>query len=134
MQIYKKNWRNKSVQLFMFVFIILGFSFGLGGCYKKQDTTLQVYVLDNTGSVVKDANVNVYAEPTDTSIHNPVSLNFSKITNENGVALFNLNEQYESGQSGVAIVKIKATYYNKSGESVVQIIEEVTNQCSIQIQ
>ena len=81
MQIYKKNWRNKSVQLFMFVFIILGFSFGLGGCYKKQDTTLQVYVLDNTGSVVKDANVNVYAEPTDTSIHNPVSLNFSKITN-----------------------------------------------------
>jgi peptidyl-tRNA hydrolase len=63
-----------------------------------------------------------------------VSLNFSKITNENGVALFNLNEQYESGQSGVAIVKIKATYYNKSGESVVQIIEDVTNQCSIQIQ
>jgi len=134
MQIYKKKSRNYSVQLFNFTLIVLVFSFGLVGCYKKQDTTLRVFVLDTTGSVVKDANVEIYAEPTDTSNFNSVSLYYTMLSDENGIAIFNLNKQYESGQTGVAIVKVKATYNNKTGESVTQIVEEVDNECNVQIE
>ena len=134
MQIYKKKSRNYSVQLFNFTIIVLVFSFGLVGCYKKQDTTLRVFVLDTTGSVVKGANVEIYAEPTDTSNFNSVSLNYTMLSDENGIAIFKLNKQYESGQTGVAIVKVKATYNYKTGESVTQIVEEVDNECNVQIE
>lgn len=134
MQIYKKKWRNYLVQVFKFSLIIVGFSFGLFGCYKKQDTLLQVYVLDNSGAAVKGANVKIYAEPADTAIHNPVSINFSMLTNESGSALFNMNELYQAGQTGVAIVKVRASYFNKTEESIIQLMEEVNNECSIELE
>jgi hypothetical protein len=134
MQIYKKKWRNYLVHVFKFSLIIVGFSFVLFGCYKKQDTLLQVYVLDNSGAAVKGANVKVYAEPTDTAIHNPVSINISMLTNESGTALFNMNELYQAGQTGVAIVKVRASYFNKTDESIIQLMEEVNNECSIQLE
>ena len=134
MQIYKKKTRNYSVQLFKFTIILFAFSCGLVGCYKKKDTILRVFVYDNVGSIVKGANVDVFAEPTDTTNQNPISLNSSILTDENGIAVFNLNANYESGQTGVDIVKVKATYNNKIGESVVQIVEEIDNECNIQIE
>jgi hypothetical protein len=134
MQIYKKKTRNYSVRLFKFTLILFAFSYGLVGCYKKKDTILKVFVFDNVGSIVKGANVDVFAEPTDTTNQNPISLNSSTLTDENGIAVFNLNANYESGQTGVAIVKVKATFNNKIGESVVQIVEEIDNECNIQIE
>lgn len=134
MQIYKKKSRNYSVKLFKFLIISFALAIGLVGCYKRKDTTLRVVVYDSAGSIVKGANVDMYAEPTDTSNQNPISLNSSMSTDENGIALFNLNENYESGQTGVAIVKVRASYYNKQGESTVQIVEEVDNECNVQIE
>ncbi len=134
MQIYKKKTRNYSVRLFKLTLILFAFSFGLVSCYKKKDTILKVFVVDNIGSIVKGADVNIFAEPTDTTNQNPISLNSSTFTDENGIAVFNLNTHYESGQTGVAIVKVKATFNNKIGESVVQIVEEIDNECNIQIE
>lgn len=134
MQIYKKKSRNYSVRVFMFTIISLAFSFGLSGCYKKKDTTLRVFVLDTSGSAVAGANVEIFAEPSDTSIFNLVSLNYSAVSDKNGVALFNLNKHYESGQTGLAVVKIKATYNFKIGETVAQLVEEVDNECNVQIE
>ncbi len=134
MQIYKKKSRIYLVELFMFIIIGMAFSFGLAGCYKKKDTTLRVVVKDVSGSIVKDANVDIFVEPTDTSNQNPVSLNYSNLTDENGTAVFNLNAHYESGQTGVAILKVKASYNNKTGESVTQIVEETDNECNVQIE
>jgi hypothetical protein len=134
MQIYKKKSRNNLVRLFKLALIFMCFSFLLMGCYKKQDTLLRVVVRDLSGSIVEGANVNVFAEPTDTTNQNPVSLYYSMLTDVNGTAVFNLNDKYESGQTGVAIVKVQATYLNKTGESIVQVIEEVDNECNIQIE
>ena len=134
MQIYKKKWRNYLVQVFKFSLIIVGFSFMLFGCYKKQDTLLQVHVLDNSGASVKGANVKIYAEPADTAIHNPILINFTMLTNESGTALFNMNELYQAGQIGVAILRVRASYFNKTGESIIQVMEEVNNECSIQLE
>lgn len=134
MQIYKKKSRNNSVGLFMFTIISLVFSFGLSGCYKKKDTTLRVYVLDNSGSFVNGANVEIFAEPTDTNNFNLISLDYSAISDKNGMALFNLNKHYESGQTGLAIVKVKVTYNFKIGETITQLVEEVDNECNVLIE
>lgn len=133
MQIYKKKWRNKRVRFFKFSSLILVFWFGLLGCYKKQDTMLQVYVQNSNGTMQSGALVKVFAEPTDTSSQNPLAINYTGLSNENGIATFNLNKLYQPGQVGVAIVKVKATYFNMTGESIEQIVEEVDNKCNIKI-
>lgn len=134
MQIYKKKSRNYSVKLFKFSIIGFVLAIGLLGCYKRKDTTLRVVVYDSAGLIVEGANVDMFAEPTDTSNQNPVSLYSSISTDKFGIAIFNLNANYESGQSGVAILKVRASYYNKQGESTIQIIEEVVNECNLQIE
>jgi hypothetical protein len=134
MQIYKKKWRKNSVRLLKFTLLYFISSIALTSCYKKQDTLLQVYVRDNSGATVAEAKVNLFAEPTDTSNSNTLAINLEQVTDENGIASFNLNEYYETGQTGVAILKVKATYYNKIGENIIKIIEEVNNECFIQIE
>ncbi len=134
MQIYKKKWRKNSVQLLKFMLIVFILFTGLFSCYKKQDTLLTLYVRDGSGASVQDAKVEVYAEPTDTSNNNPLAINFEGITNESGTVIFNLNSIYETGQTGVAILKAKATYYSKSGQKVIQINEEVNNEYFIEIE
>jgi hypothetical protein len=134
MQIYKKM----SCQLDSMQSILLTFSlsliFVLQGCYKKQDTILKVYVRNSNGQIVAGANVKIYAEPTDTSKQNESIINFNDNTDEKGIVSFNLNELYESGQTGVAILKAKAGYLNLSGENIVPITEEKTNETFIEIQ
>jgi hypothetical protein len=132
-QIYKKNWRISMVQLFKLMLIFWVLSFGLLGCYKKKETILQVNVRDISGTTIKGAKVELYADPTDTSSNNQLAINFSEISNEDGTATFNLNEIYKSGQTGVAIIKAKATYYNKTGQTIIQITEEVLNECFVEI-
>ena len=127
-----------SCQLDSMQSILLTFSlsliFVLQGCYKKQDTILKVYVRNSNGQIVAGANVKIYAEPTDTSKQNESIINFNDNTDEKGIVSFNLNELYESGQTGVAILKAKAGYFNLSGENIVPITEEKTNETFIEIQ
>lgn len=127
-----------SCQLDSMQSILLTFSlsliFVLQGCYKKQDTILKVYVRNSNGQIVAGANVKIYAEPTDTSKQNESIINFNDNTDEKGIVSFNLNELYESGQTGVAILKAKAGYLNLSGENIVPITEEKTNETFIEIQ
>ena len=106
----------------------------LQGCYKKQDTVLKVYVRNSSGQIVSDANVKIYAEPTDTSKQDESIINFSDNSDDKGIVIFNLNELYESGQIGVAILKVKANYMNLVGENIVSITEEKTNETFIEIQ
>jgi hypothetical protein len=133
-QIYKKKWANCRVKDCKFFILFISLSFLLLGCYKKKDTLLQVYVRDVTGNSIKGAKVEVFAEPTDTSNLNNLSINFDQITDENGIASFNFNEVYKSGQTGVAVLKAKATLYGKTGETIVNLIEEFNNECFIEIQ
>lgn len=134
MQIYKKKWRKNPVQLFKFTLFSFILSFGLFGCYKKKDTILTVYVRDQVGASVEGAKVTVFAEPTDTSNNNSLAVNYEEITDKSGTVIFNLNSIYETGQTGVAILKAKATFYNKTGQTIIHINEEVNNECFIEIE
>jgi hypothetical protein len=134
MQIYKKKLRKKGIRTLPLFFVIISFFLFLSSCYKKRDTTLKVYVVNSNGTSVEGANVIVFGEPTDTSNLNQLSINFEKTTNKSGVAFFNFNDFYNSGQTGLAILKVKATYLNKTGQNTTQIEEEVDNECFVTIQ
>lgn len=98
----------------------------LTACYKKQDTILSVVVKNESGQVIEGALVELKAEPT--TFNNVVTLNMENTTNDLGVALFNFNEYYESGQTGVAVLKIKAKQFGLYGEGVVTVEQEVVTE------
>lgn len=132
-QIYKKKLANYLLQFFKLCFpIILTFTL-LSGCRKKQDTMLSVYVRDKSGLLIEGAKVNVIGEPTDSLANKKPLINLEKLTDKNGTVIFNLNEFYDLGQTGLAIVKLKAIFYNKSGENVIHLIEEKNNECFVEI-
>jgi hypothetical protein len=133
MQSYKKKWRKYSLNFLKNSFILFVISSFLTSCYKKKDTLLMVYVRDETGSVIESAKVRVFAEPTDTSNNSAMIVDFEKITDNTGTADFNFNQIYETGQTGVAVVKVKATYFNKVGQKIVELVEEQNNECYVEI-
>lgn len=123
--------RSKFALLILFSFSVL---FTFNSCYKKKDTLLRVYVKNVNGQMIEGAHVEIYAEPTDTSNHNAVVVYLDDITNKSGLATFNFNFLYEAGQTGVAILKAKATYYNQTGSNIATIEEEMNNEIFIEIQ
>jgi hypothetical protein len=126
MQIYKK--KIALFQLKISIIRVGGFLllFLLTACYKKQDTILAVIVKNESGQVIEGAQVEVKAEPT--TFGNIVTLNMENTTDELGVAYFNFNEYYESGQTGVAVLKIKAKQFGLYGEEVVTVEQEIVTE------
>jgi len=126
MQIYKK--KIALFQLKISIIRVGGFLllFLLTACYKKQDTILAVIVKNESGQVIEGALVEVKAEPT--TFGNIVTLNMENTTDELGLAYFNFNEYYKSGQTGVAVLKIKAKQFGLYGEGVVTVEQEVVTE------
>ena len=126
MQIYKK--KIALFQLKISIIRVGGFLllFLLTACYKKQDTILAVIVKNESGQVIEGAQVEVKAEPT--TFGNIVTLNMENTTDELGLAYFNFNEYYKSGQTGVAVLKIKAKQFGLYGEGVVTVEQEVVTE------
>jgi len=126
MQIYKK--KIALFQLKVSIIIVGGFLllFLLTACYKKQDTILSVVVKNESGQVIEGALVELKAEPT--TFNNVVSFDMENTTNDLGVALFNFNEYYKSGQTGVAVLKIKAKQFGLYGEGIVTVEQEVVTE------
>lgn len=131
MQIYKKKIApfqfevsNISVVCFLMFFL-------LTACYKRQDTILTVVVKNESGQVIEGALVELRAEPT--TLNNEVTLFMENTTNELGVAFFNFNDFYESGQTGVAVLKIKAKQFGLYGEGVVTVEQEVVTETVVTI-
>lgn len=126
MQIYKK--KIAFFQLKISIIKVGGFLllFLLTACYKKQDTILAVIVKNESGQVIEGSQVEVKAEPT--TFGNIVTLNMEKTTDELGVASFNFNDHYKSGQTGVAVLKIKAKQFGLYGEGIVTVEQEVVTE------
>ena len=126
MQIYKK--KIAIFQLKVSIIRVGGFLllFLLTSCYKKQDTILSVVVKNESGQVVEGALVELKAEPT--SLGNIVAINMENTTDDLGVAYFNFNEYYKSGQTGVVILKIKVKQFGLYGEGVVTVEQEVVTE------
>ena len=105
----------------------------LNACYKKDPTSLEVAVQFSNGEFVKNARVKLIAEPSTSSSQVPI-INDSTYTNAGGLAFFDMDKYYKSGQVGVAVLKVQAFYYGLSGYETIQIIEEKRNRTVIVVQ
>lgn len=120
-------------------FLLLAVFLGGTACSKKKkDTIAHVYVLDEGSNAVEGATVVLYGVATGIPIgsNTPgiVNLCDTALTNESGLAVFNLSERYQLGQAGVAILNIKATKFNKSGTGTIKIVPEQVSDATINIQ
>ncbi len=105
----------------------------LSSCYKKEATSLEVAVQFSNGELVENAKVKLVAEPT-TNTNQLAIINDSTTTNSGGLAFFDLDKYYKSGQVGVAVLKVNAFYFGLTGNQVIQIEEEKRNRVVITIQ
>ncbi len=120
------------MKIFFISFIILS-SLILNSCYKKEDTTANIYVKDETNAFIEDAMVILYGENT-TTLPNQVVVFDTAYTNSAGLATFDFNYLYQPGQSGVAVLNIKATSGNKQGIGIIKIEQEKVNEAIVSIQ
>lgn len=124
--------------LFIFLAIIVAQTFT--SCRKKKDTTANIYVRDEGDNPIKDATVVLYGTSTGEPFGTPpgtqgfVTLNDTVMTNSAGLAAFNLNDIYQSGQAGAAILDIKAYKLNRQGTGIIKIEPETVSEQTVIIQ
>jgi hypothetical protein len=132
MQMYK-NFIGKITLRDGIIVLFLVCSLPLSSCYKKEPTSLEVAVQFSNGELVENAKVKLLVEPTTNTSQVPV-INDSTTTNSGGLAFFDLDKYYKSGQVGVAVLKVNAFYFGLTGNQVIQIEEEKRNRVVITIQ
>ncbi len=102
---------------FVFTFII-----SLNSCYKTENTTAIIQVLDSTNSsTVSGAEVEllyIAGHPDSTEIH------LTETTNNIGDAFFDFTDMYKAGQAGFAVLDIRV---NGSYKGIIEINEMVVN-------
>lgn len=96
------------------------------GCRKKKDTLANIYVLDDNNERVAGATVRLYGTATVPG-KAPV-VDMTAITDGNGLATFSLNDIYQLGQSGVAVLDITVTKELMSGQGIIKIEQEEVNE------
>jgi hypothetical protein len=132
MQMYK-NFIGKITLRDGIIVLFLVCLLPLSSCYKKEATSLEVAVQFSNGEVVENAKVKLVVEPT-TNTNQLAIINDSTTTNVGGLAFFDLDKYYKSGQVGVAVLKVNAFYFGLTGNQVIQIEEEKRNRVVITIQ
>lgn len=105
----------------------------LSSCKKQADTIAKIYVKDEASLVVDSAMVVLYGENTTGMPHQVVVFD-TAYTNSYGVATFDYNYLYKSGQAGVAVLSIKVQKDDKNGIGIIKIEEEKVNEETVFIQ
>lgn len=131
MQMYKKIKPN-TIAAVAFLSLIAA-AFFLVSCKETPPTTLEVTVVSSNGAIISNAKVWLVAEPTDT-VHNPIAVEDSTVSNNSGKAYFELSSFYKPGQIGVMQIKVKGFYFGLTGEALAEITEQERNQVLLQIQ
>ena len=117
-------------KLFITAAIFLMASMAFVGCRKKADTIVKVYVRDSGNVAVPSASVTLLATPSpDQPPKEPSDLfPMTTTTNSNGEAIFSMNEVYQLGQAGVAVLDIEVVYGSDTGSGVVKVEQEETTE------
>ena len=103
-------------------------------CFKSKQTTLNVQVRTSSGAAVVGANVTVKGVPPENSDGNALLIDYQEATNSNGIAFFNLEDIYNPGQSGAAIVEVNAQKSGLNAEEIVDLVEEIENRVDLVLQ
>ncbi len=106
----------------------------LSSCYKTNPTTLSVSVKTGSGAPVSGASIKVNGVPPENSDGNSLLVDYEEATNSNGIAFFNLEDIYKPGQSGVAIVEVKAQNSGIVAVAIVDLVEEIDNRVDLVLQ
>jgi len=115
------------------LFSIVLFAFTFTSCRKKGDTIANIYVKDEENLSVSGAMVILYGTNT-SNTPQTVAVFDTLYTNATGLASFNFNDIYQLGQSGVAVLDIKAQKLNKIGQGIIKIEAETVNEETVFIQ
>ncbi|PWH85604.1 hypothetical protein DIT68_08170 [Brumimicrobium oceani] len=110
-----------------------GMSLSLGSCNKKEDTIAKVKVLDTANAIVVGARVILYGTSTKVPVE-PVIRRDTAFTNTSGIAIFNYNDVYQTGQAGVAVLDIDAKKDDLKGKGIIKIEQETENVATVFIQ
>lgn len=117
-------------KLFLLGTLLLVLSISFVGCRKKADTIVKIYVKDSANKAVNAATVTLTAvtseaviKPIDDSIYPLITT-----TNSAGEAVFNLNEVYELGQAGVAVLDVNVSSGQGTGKGIIKVVEETTSE------
>ncbi len=104
------------------------------GCNKKKDTIAKIYVRNSDNALVSGAKVVLYGESSEPGQQGKVNLSDTTISNSAGEAIFNLNDVYQKGQAGVAVLNIAAKSGTATGTGIIKVVEEVTSEETVFIQ
>ena len=121
-------------KLFFLGALLLMVSVAFVGCRKKGDTIVKILVRDSGNQAVVGATVTLDAVPGDPNGPTFIKLDvfpFTSTSNSAGEAVFNLNELYELGQAGVAVLEIKASAGTGTATGVVKVVEETETEETI---
>lgn len=124
-----KNTKIQSLSVFALV-LSIGFFFLSTGCRKKKDTIANIYVYDSNNASVSGASVRLYGTSTMNPGKPPV-VDMTTTTDASGMASFNLNDIYQLGQSGVAVLNIAATKETLSGTGIIKCDQEKTSEVAV---
>lgn len=108
-------------------FLVLSLAVGLGGCKKPKDTKAVITVLDGNGMPVEGAYVKLYADPIPPLQPDFSRLNMEANTGSDGTATFDYTSFYKQGQAGFAVLNILAQKDTLTGQGIIRIEEEQTN-------
>jgi hypothetical protein len=119
--------RKLSILLLCFAAITFTFS----SCYRKKDTIAKVTVVDSAGLPVGGASVRLYYEDILGGNTPRENLEQTNSTDASGIATFNYNDLFKSGQAGFAILDIDVDADIKVG--IIRIEQEETSEESVAI-
>ncbi len=112
-------------KLVIFGLLLAVGTFAFVGCRKKKDTVAEITVRNSAGSGVPGARVVLYPVGSQQGSVINVDIYDTAYTNQEGVARFTFNEEYQLGQAGVVVLNIRATSGSDVGQGIIKIEEEV---------
>lgn len=121
---------------YSFLLVSLLFSLGLItslSCNKKKDTIAKIYIKNSSNALVSGARVVLYGQSSEGQ-QGKVTVGDTTKSNSAGEAIFNLNDVYQKGQAGVAVLNISASLGTETGSGIIKVVEEVTSEETVFIQ
>jgi hypothetical protein len=111
--------------------IILVFS----SCRKDPEPTIAtITVVNIQGDIQPNANVRLFGKASGPIPIEGERIDFTKATNSSGQARFDLSEFYQPGQTGFAVLDIRAQRGVLEGTNIIRIVEEQNNEATVVIQ